>query len=157
MPRLSNGIRWLEYGPFEQRRDPILRALFLIAVISAVTPAAAEAGDPIVLSITAGSEALHLEPGHIENIDAGWNDFAQQGVTIALTDDAATSLAQFTERHVGEKAAVVVCGETVIEPVIRERISGGLIYIGTSTPEDAETLADRLWLAEGCEISRTPE
>ena len=112
---------------------------------------------PTVLSFTVGEDQLQLEPGHIESIELTPLGTGEEGVSVVLTPESGLAFADFTERHVGKKLTVRVCGNVVLEPYVRERIAGGRLLITTSSPEDAERLADQLWLAEDCGPAQASE
>ena len=63
-------------------------------------------------------------------------------VEAKLTEEGAKKFAQVTMDHLGKPLAIVVDGQVISAPVIREWISGGkLIISGDLTPEQVERIA----------------
>ena len=63
-------------------------------------------------------------------------------VEVKLTEDGAKKFAQVTVDHLGKQFAIVVDGQVISAPVIREWIPGGKLAIsGNLTQEQAERIA----------------
>jgi preprotein translocase subunit SecD len=65
------------------------------------------------------------------------SDDEDYGVSLALTEPATDRFRAFTEEHIDEKLAIVVGGQIVAEPIIRERIEGGSLFIEVSDYDQA--------------------
>jgi preprotein translocase subunit SecD len=65
-------------------------------------------------------------------------------VTFRLAETGRKAFADFSARHVGQKIDMRVDGKSVMKPVIREPITGGVGQITASNPDEARQLADRL-------------
>ena len=56
-------------------------------------------------------------------------DDEDYGVSVILTESAMDRFGALTGRHVGETMVIVVAGEVVAAPIVRERIAGGTLFI----------------------------
>jgi preprotein translocase subunit SecD len=66
-------------------------------------------------------------------------------VVLNFNDEGARLFEQITRDNVGKQVAIVLDGEVISSPVVREAISGGSATItGESTPQEARTLVQNL-------------
>lgn len=66
-------------------------------------------------------------------------------VQLTMTDDGAEIFSEVTGEYVGKKLAIVYDGETISDPVVNQKISGGSAEIsGQSTYEEANALATQI-------------
>jgi preprotein translocase subunit SecD len=63
---------------------------------------------------------------------------------VSLTPDAGRRLEAFTAAHVGERVAILVDGETVMTPEVRDAIAGGHLEIGGSSAGELRDIRRRL-------------
>jgi preprotein translocase subunit SecD len=68
----------------------------------------------------------------------------QAVVGVRLTDDSRRQFADFTVKNLGQAIDVRIDGKSVIKPVVREPITGGVLHISVDRAEDAGPLAARL-------------
>jgi preprotein translocase subunit SecD len=107
---------------------PSLLAVLLFALIVITVPAIAE---PLTLEIT------EAEVGY----DTRNNSAV---VSFRMSEDSRKAFAEFSTRHVGEKIDIRVDGNSVLQTVIREPITGGVGQINASSPDQARRLVERL-------------
>ena len=95
------------------------------------------AGQPLYLEIDT-TELVRLDLKHapegVEQEDKRINLF------ITLTEGASTKLAQFTEKHIGNKVAIVIGGKAVTKHKVRSKIDGGRLQITRCTDNACEHL-----------------
>jgi preprotein translocase subunit SecD len=73
------------------------------------------------------------------SIDSRFHEYA---VTLKFNNKGAHKFDRLTSAHVGERFAIILEGQVMSAPVIRERISGGSAQItGSFTPTEAHDLA----------------
>jgi preprotein translocase subunit SecD len=73
------------------------------------------------------------------SIDSRFHEYA---VTLKFNNKGARKFDRLTSAHVGERFAIILEGQVMSAPVIRERISGGSAQItGNFTPTEAHDLA----------------
>ena len=65
-------------------------------------------------------------------------------VDIRLTDDSRRALADFTRANLGQKIDLRIDGDSLIKPIVREPITGGVVQIPIDNPAEAARLAVRL-------------
>ena len=66
-------------------------------------------------------------------------------IPIALTPEASKKLSEITANNIGRRVGIVVDGELLSAPVIKERISDGIVVIfGNFTAQEARNLAIRI-------------
>jgi preprotein translocase subunit SecD len=81
----------------------------------------------------------------IASASAGFYEKSGQAVVnIRLTDDSRRLFADFTRTNLGQMIDLRIDGKSVIKPVVREPITGGVVQISIDKPADAEPLAARL-------------
>lgn len=108
----------------------MLRPLLFALSVAVALPAAAE---PLVIAVveaTAGADAATGMPI----------------VTLRLSPESAAAVGAFTRDNVGRRVALMVDGEVVSAPVVREPIAGDVVQISgnMARPEEAADLAARL-------------
>lgn len=94
-----------------------------------------------------GTEALWVSPESVmTNDDVLLAEVSMMEeeyfVSILFTADGASKFAHMTEDHIGEKVAIMVDGQVISAPVIRNRITGGRATLsGDFTYEKAREIA----------------
>jgi preprotein translocase subunit SecD len=68
----------------------------------------------------------------------------QPVVNFRFAPESTRDFARFTEANVGRKIDVRVDGKTLLQPIVREPITGGAGQVPVANPEDGRTLAARL-------------
>lgn len=64
---------------------------------------------------------------------------------LILPVDAAMSLRDLTGANIGRKVRIVIDGIVVVEPIVREPIPGGRIWVsGDLTRDELEAMAEKL-------------
>ncbi|MDX8401286.1 MAG: protein translocase subunit SecD [Mariprofundaceae bacterium] len=107
------------YGPPEKRGDRIVRQPYLLKKRTELS----------------GTEVADARV----SIDSRYNEYA---VTLKFNSKGARKFDRLTAAHVGERFAIVLEGQVMSAPVIRERIPGGTAQItGSFTPKEAHDLA----------------
>ena len=108
----------------------MLRQLVFAAMVIAAAPVAAE---PLTLTIVAAPAGADAATG-------------MPVVTLKMSAESAKVFADFTGKNVGRRVALMVDGEAVSAPVIREPILGDAIQISGSIAgvDEAKALAARL-------------
>jgi len=87
------------------------------------------------------------EPLRLEVLSAYAGVYQKSGeavVGIRLTDDSSARFADFTRINIGQMIDIRIDGKSVVKPVVREPIIGGVLQISIDRPADAEQLAARL-------------
>ena len=65
-------------------------------------------------------------------------------MTFRMSESSSKAFAEFSARHAGEKVDIRVDGRSMMQPVIREPIKGGVGQIIASSPDEARQVAGRL-------------
>ena len=65
-------------------------------------------------------------------------------LTVRLAESSRQAFADLTKAHVGQAVDVKIDGKSVIKPIIREPITGGVIAITVVTIDEGRQLAARL-------------
>src|SRR5580692_5291586 len=65
-------------------------------------------------------------------------------LTVRLTDEGRKSVAAFSQAHLGQAIDMRIEGKSLMKPVIREPIAGGVFQITMDNIEETRRLADRL-------------
>ena len=118
------------------RGAPLSRAARAVAValsfaITAFSIGAAFA-EPLTLEVTQAAPSLdHLDP-------------SRAILTIRLAEGSRQAFADFSKAHVGQKIEVRIDGNSVMKPVLREPITGGVISVNALSLEEAQQLGARL-------------
>lgn len=71
-------------------------------------------------------------------------DGDERSLDVSLTPDATRRLQEFTAAHVGERVAILVDGERVMEPVVREPIADGHLEITAESEGELRAIGERL-------------
>lgn len=91
------------------------------------------------------SEATIISTQDIASAEATFTEQGMPVVGVTLTAAGKEKFAQATERYLNQPIGVVVNGELLSAPVIREKITGGLAMIsGIATAQEAKAIADGL-------------
>ncbi len=107
------------YGPPEKRGDRIVRQPYLLKKRTEIS----------------GTEIADARV----SIDSRYNEYA---LTLKFNSKGARKFDRLTAAHVGERFAIILEGQVMSAPVIRERIPGGTAQItGSFTPKEAHDLA----------------
>lgn len=89
------------------------------------------------------SQDVLLSDKHIERVDLHPNQYGRSvDIHLSLTSIGREKLRKFSSENLGRTLALIVNAEVLLEPVIREEISGGklLIYADLSY-EEAKSIA----------------
>jgi preprotein translocase subunit SecD len=65
-------------------------------------------------------------------------------LTIRLAESSRQAFADFSKAHVDQKIDVRIDGKSVMKPVLREPITGGVINVNALSLDEAQQLAVRL-------------
>jgi preprotein translocase subunit SecD len=65
-------------------------------------------------------------------------------LTVRLTDEGRKSFGAFSQAHLGQAIDTRIEGKSLMKPVIREPIVGGVLQITMDSIEETRRLADRL-------------
>ena len=65
-------------------------------------------------------------------------------VKVRLSDDSRKAFAAFTAVQVGSPVDFRIDGKSMLKPVIREPITGGVFHVTVNSLEEARQLADRI-------------
>lgn len=96
----------------------------------------------LLVPVAAFAEPLTLE---VTQADVAYDAASSRPlVTFRLSETSRKAFADFTAQHVGEKIDIRVDGNSVMRPVIREPITGGVGQILATSKDDAKKLAERL-------------
>ena len=67
-------------------------------------------------------------------------------VVLTFTDVGKIRLAEATRRHIGRQLAIIVDGQIITAPLIREEITGGVAVVaGTFTVHEAHIIVDKIY------------
>ena len=66
-------------------------------------------------------------------------------VKVRLSDSSRKAFAAFTSTQVGYPVDFRIDGKSMLKPVIREPITGGVFHVTTTSLEEARQLANRIW------------
>jgi preprotein translocase subunit SecD len=109
-----------------------LRRAWLVATAMVVASTLAALAQTLVLAVATASAAFDQRTG-------------QPVIQITLTPASRTAFAEFTAQNVGRKTDVRIDGKSVLQPIIREPITAGIVQIsGDLTSDDAVDVARRL-------------
>jgi preprotein translocase subunit SecD len=106
----------------------VAAANILLGLAFLAGPAVAE---PLTLEVTEASVAYDTRTG-------------APMVAFRLSEASRRAFADFSTHHVGDKIDMRIDGKTVMTPVIREPITGGIGQITASSADEARKVADRL-------------
>ena len=104
-----------------------------------------------VLVISFSNERLEFGPGDIVQAMPVFTQKNVPAVAFRMSDQKARKFGALTERHIGEKVDLVVCGNVIFSPLINTPILSGSGLIASSLSlDDAKKMAARL-LSGTCE------
>jgi preprotein translocase subunit SecD len=101
----------------------------------------------LVLGVTSFSFGAAAEPLRLffVSVTEGRDTYSgKPALTIHLTDQSKLQFAAFTKANVGQKTDIRVNGKTMLSPVIREPITGGIVTVSVNEPAEAHQVAERL-------------
>ena len=85
----------------------------------------------------------------VVSAEAAFDGYGESVVLIRLSPESASAFAELTAANIGRQIAIVVDGEAVSQPVVREPITGGLIQISSDFDAgEAEEIASRIAAGE---------
>lgn len=114
------------------RVRPVATLSALTASLLLVFSAAPSLAEPLLLSIVSAEAGQDPATG-------------MPVVALKMTGESAKAFGDFTAAHVGHAVSILVDGEAVSSPVVREPIRGGEVTIsGSMTEADAKALAGRI-------------
>lgn len=103
-------------------------AVIVLAAAASVPPAVAE---PVWLEVSQAVSGTDQRSG-------------QAVVNFILTTAGREVFARFTAAHVGRRIDIRIDGKTLLRPVVRETVAGGVGQIPVTTVEEGKVLARRL-------------
>ena len=113
-------------------------ALILIAL------AGAAGADEAALELRAETGTIPLPPNTVE-AEPSSDMYGQPVLMFSMAPNEAAAFGDMTAANIGRPIEVVVCGEVLTSPVIREMITGGVGMIsGSFTVSEIEELARRI-------------
>jgi preprotein translocase subunit SecD len=108
-------------------------------------------GDDQTFAVRETNEFLALEDkvlfsqSDIISADLILDDYGNSAVKVLLTDEASERFAALTGANIGRRMGIVVNGELITAPQIREKIpDGSLVIKGSLTKLEAETIKKSL-------------
>lgn len=121
-------------------RNSVARSSGRIGVAAAIVLAAAPPAlaEPVWLEVSQAVSGTDQRSG-------------QAVVNFILTTAGREVFARFTAAHVGRRIDIRVDGKTMLRPVVRETVAGGVGQIPVTTVEEGRVLARRL-AAEGARL-----
>ncbi|NVO13364.1 MAG: hypothetical protein HXX10_04940 [Rhodoplanes sp.] len=108
----------------------------------------------LVVLLAAGTSAAVAEPIWLEVSQAIYGTDQRSGqavVNFILTTAGREVFARFTAENVGRRIDIRVDGRTMLRPVVREAVNGGVGQIPVATVDEGRVLARRLG-AEGARL-----
>lgn len=89
--------------------------------------------------------SVDLAGSDIRRAKATLDGYDRPSVEVHLRSSAAKKLARITGESIGLPVEIVLCGEVVTAPVVREAITGGsFVVAGDMTLEEAEEMAAKI-------------
>jgi preprotein translocase subunit SecD len=101
----------------------------------------------LVVLLAAGTSAAGAEPVRLEVSQAisGTDQRSGQAVVnFILTTAGREVFARFTAENVGRRIDIRIDGKTMLRPVVREPVNGGVGQIPVATIDEGRVLARRL-------------
>jgi preprotein translocase subunit SecD len=93
-------------------------------------------------SFGAAAEPLRL---FFASVSEGRDAYSgKPALTVRLTEQSRQQFALFTQANLGQKIDIRVDGKSMLSPVVREPITGGILTISVSEPVEAHGVAERL-------------
>ena len=91
-------------------------------------------------------EDLEVKVTRRELADISWttDSYGDPAITLKLRPEKAAEFADLTSQSIGKVVTVLVCGEVVVEPVIRDTIFGGTILLTGSLGHVDEAMFTQL-------------
>ncbi len=122
------------------RRDPSLRMPAGRELLYELT--SPRTSDKLVFRTHLVFSEILLDQSSVEGADVMWDEVTNDPqVLLTFTADGRERFASVTSAHVGEKLAVVSCGEVAMAPVIQQVIRGGKATITMGRGEPRALLA----------------
>lgn len=121
-------------------------ALVSLVALVACAPASSATNPPARLELrVAGSQNRLVLDGQVHDVRVV-RDPERDGIALSVDLDASTrqSVAQFTGRHVGEHVEIVVAGQTVAAPVIRDPIDVPALLLTGHDDDDVRQMQRKL-------------
>jgi len=87
---------------------------------------------------------LHASDVTAVEVRHGGDSGDEMSLDVSLTPDARRRLEEFTTAHVGERVAIVVDGDVVMEPEVRDPITSGHLEITGPTEGELREMGQRL-------------
>jgi preprotein translocase subunit SecD len=114
----------------------ILTASLLITTVAFAEP---------VLEFAAKDESMFVESGDLLHVTTAFDYDSKPVVNLRLSPEKAKEFGALSGAHIGEPIDIIVCGQVISSPVIRDPIRGGALYIsGSQDTNSANILAQRL-------------
>ena len=122
-------------------------ALVMAFSISA-SPAIAQFAASLIFR--SGDAQVFANPGDV-SAEAVLLSSGTIGVTLQLDGLLRYQFEQLTGAHLGDPLAVILCGQTLINPVVTDRISTGQVSLPAPSLDMAERIADVISGRKTCE------
>ena len=91
------------------------------------------------------ADAVIIAAADIALANAGFTEDGMPSVFITMTESGRKKFAVATGRSIGKPIAIVVNGQVLSAPVVRETIDGGRVMLtGMATAREAKEIADGL-------------
>ena len=102
---------------------------FLAYLLAGYSSYSTLSNDGVILSFV--QEDLEVRVARSELADISWTTdaYGDPAITVKLRPEKAAEFADLTSQSIGKAVTVLVCGEVVVEPVIRDTIDGGTILL----------------------------
>ncbi len=89
-----------------------------------------------------------LDSSNIKELNEGKDEYGQLSLTIRLNDSAAARFAEITGNNIMKNLAIVLDGKALMNPMIRQKIGGGVLSITLGVGEKRKFWADIPWIQE---------
>ncbi|NNE86520.1 MAG: hypothetical protein HKN27_00460 [Silicimonas sp.] len=118
-----------------------------MAIVALCFPAHAQFASSLIFR--AGDDQVFANPGDVQ-AEAVLLADGGIGVTLQLEGLLRYQFEQLTGAHLGNPLAVILCGRTLINPVVTERISTGQVSLPAPSLDAADRIADVISGRAGC-------
>lgn len=123
-----------------ERKPASLKRLVLVMAFSiSASPAVPQFAASLIFR--SGDAQVVANPGDV-SAEAVLLSSDTVGVTLKLDGLLRYQFEQLTGAHLGDPLAVILCGRTLVNPVVTGRISSGLVSLPAPSLDMAERIAD---------------
>jgi preprotein translocase subunit SecD len=133
-------LEWDEVkgGPYNSREDAMTQNNGVLPLNTKLVPTVPRGGPPAFYLV---SRVPVVRGTDIRDAHAGQGEMNRWETNFVLTQDAAKRFETYTERSIGQRAAIVVDNQIISAPTIQSRISDTGRITGASSQEEASDLA----------------